>query len=167
MTEITTEDSSSYMKENGMRKKNKAKDTIAPQKPEAFVPTPVRSHSPEELLSISDNEDTVPIIVDTPNEVMPTTSELSEVEAVVKELSSILQSDSPEEFQILLEKLIMINMMDVEGQPCFVEMLQAFTIGSALYFLIFRMDQEIHELYPVRFFSLLLMLYSTIYIYIL
>ena len=153
VTEITTEDSPSYMKENGHEKKNEAKDTIAPPKPKTFVPTPVPSRSPEELLSISDNEDSVPIIVDTPNEVMPTTSELSEVEAAVKELSSILQSDSPEEFQILLEKLIMINMMDVGGQPCFVEMLPAFTIGSALYFLIFRMDQEIHELYPVRFLA--------------
>ena len=84
---------------------------------------------------------------------VPTALDLDEVEAAVKELSAILQSDSPKEFQVLLEKLIMINMMDVGGQPGFVEMLPAFTTGSALYFLFFRMDQEIRKLYPVRFLA--------------
>ena len=85
---------------------------------------------------------------------VPTASELKAVEAAIEELSSILDSDSPEEFRILLEKLIMINMMDVGGQPGFVEMLPAFTTGSALYFLFFRMDQEIRKLYPVRFLAM-------------
>ena len=84
---------------------------------------------------------------------MPTASELKAVEAATEELSSILDSDSPEEFRMLLEKLIMINMMDVGGQPGFVEMLPAFTTGSALYFLFFRMDQEIRKLFPVRFLA--------------
>ena len=84
---------------------------------------------------------------------MPSASELSDVEAAVKELSSILQLDSPKEFQLLLEKLIMLNVVDVGGQPGFVEMLPAFTTGSALYFLFFRMDQEIRKLYPVRFLA--------------
>ena len=84
---------------------------------------------------------------------MPTASELKAVEAAIEELSSILDSDSPEKFRILLEKLIMINMMDVGGQPGFVEMLPAFTTGSALYFLFFRMDQEIRKLFPVRFLA--------------
>ena len=84
---------------------------------------------------------------------MPTASEIKAVEAAIEELRSILDSDGPEEFRMLLEKLIMINMMDVGGQPGFVEMLPAFTTGSALYFLFFRMDQEIRELYEVQFLA--------------
>ena len=129
-----------------------------PQTSLAIVPKSIQSESKEEQSNAPDLmqqtiQDTVSMsavanVVD-----IPTASELSEIDAALKELSTILQSDSPEEFQLLLEKLIMINMMDVGGQPGFVEMLPAFTTGSALYFLFFRMDQDIHKLYPVRFLA--------------
>ncbi|MCG8621399.1 MAG: hypothetical protein MJE68_05265, partial [Proteobacteria bacterium] len=45
----------------------------------------------------------------------------------------------------------MINMTDVGGQPEFLDMLPALTIGTALYLLFFRLDQDLHEHYPVRF----------------
>ena len=76
-----------------------------------------------------------------------------EIEKAIKELTTILQSDSPEDLQLLLENLILINMIDAGGQPAFVEMLPALTIGSALYFLFFRMDQDLRKLHPVRFLA--------------
>ena len=74
-----------------------------------------------------------------------------EIERAFEELASILQSDIPEELQKLVENLIMINIIDVGGQPAFLEILPTFSIGSALYLLFFRMDQDPKELYPVQF----------------
>ena len=76
-----------------------------------------------------------------------------QIELAFEQLTSILLSDSPEKFCLLLENLILLNMIDVGGQPAFVEMLPALTVGSALYLLFFRMDQELRELYPVRFLA--------------
>ena len=75
------------------------------------------------------------------------------IELAFEQLNSILWSDSPEEFSLILENLILLNMIDVGGQPAFVEMLPALTVGSALYLLFFRMDQELRDLYPVRFLA--------------
>ena len=75
----------------------------------------------------------------------------SEINDAFKKLTTILQSDSPEDLKQLLEDLTMINMTDVDGQPAFLDMLPALTIGPALYLLFFRLDQELREHYPVRF----------------
>ena len=79
--------------------------------------------------------------------------EKSEIDDAFEKLTTILQSDSPEDLKRLLEDLTMINMTDVGGQPAFLDMLPALTIGPALYFLFFRLDQELKERYPVRFLS--------------
>ena len=78
-------------------------------------------------------------------------SEELEIQIAFEKLTTILQSDSPEDFKRLLEELTMINMTDVGGQPAFLDMLPALTIGPALYFLFFRLDQELSKHYPVRF----------------
>ena len=78
-------------------------------------------------------------------------TEKSEIDDAFKSLTTILQSDSPEDLKRLLEDLTMINMADVGGQPAFLDMLPALTIGPALYLLFFRLDQELQEHYPVRF----------------
>ena len=78
-------------------------------------------------------------------------TEKSEINDAFKKLTTILQSDSPEDLKRLLEDLTMINMTDVGGQPAFLDMLPALTIGPALYLLFFRLDQELQEHYPVRF----------------
>ena len=78
-------------------------------------------------------------------------SEESEIHNAFEKLTTILQSDSPEDLKRLLEELTMINMTDVGGQPAFLDMLPALTIGPALYFLFFRLDQELSKHYPVRF----------------
>ena len=78
-------------------------------------------------------------------------TEKSEINDAFKNLTTILQSDSPEDLKRLLEDLTMINMADVGGQPAFLDMLPALTIGPALYLLFFRLDQELQEHYPVCF----------------
>ena len=80
-----------------------------------------------------------------------TDTEKSEINDAFKKLTTILQSDSPEDLKRLLEDLTMINMTDVGGQPAFLDMLPALTIGPALYLLFFRLDQELGKKYPVRF----------------
>ena len=81
-------------------------------------------------------------------------TEKSEIDDAFKNLTTILQSDSPEDLKQLLEDLTMINMADVGGQPAFLDMLPALTIGPALYLLFFRLDQELKEHYPVSFVQL-------------
>ena len=80
-------------------------------------------------------------------------SEELEIKAALEKLTTILQSDSPAELQQLLKEITMINMADVGGQPALLEMLPSLTIGPALYFLFFRLDQELGECYPVRYLS--------------
>ena len=80
-----------------------------------------------------------------------TASEEAEIKDAFEKLTTILQSDSPEDLKRLLEELTMINMTDVGGQPAFLDMLPALTIGPALYLLFFRLDQEFGKHYPVRF----------------
>ena len=48
----------------------------------------------------------------------------------------------------------MISLMDVDGQPAYLDMLPALTIGPALYPLFFRLDQdpEFGKHYPVQFY---------------
>ena len=80
-----------------------------------------------------------------------TSSELEDIENAFQKLTEVLQSDTQDIFQQILEELTLINMVDAGGQPAFLEMLPPFTIGPALYFLIFRLDQELRKVYPVRF----------------
>ena len=74
-----------------------------------------------------------------------------EIKAAFEKLTNILQSDNPMDLQKILEELIMINMVDVGGQPSLMEMLPSLTIGPALYFLFFRLDQELGKSYKVRY----------------
>ena len=60
-----------------------------------------------------------------------------EVDNVLEKLTRILKSNSQEELQEFLEALSMVNMMDVGGQPAFLDALPALTIGPALYMLFF------------------------------
>ena len=90
-------------------------------------------------------------LMDEDAEIDLTDSEEIEIKDAFKKLTTILQSDSPEDLKRLLEELTMINMTDVGGQPAFLDMLPALTIGPALYLLFFRLDQDLDKHYPVRF----------------
>ena len=80
-------------------------------------------------------------------------SEMAEIDKSFDELASILQSDSPEELYDLLKALTLINMSDVGGQPEFLDVIPALTVGAALYLLFFRLDQEVHKRYPVKYLA--------------
>ena len=69
----------------------------------------------------------------------------------IDKLKSILKSDSPKDLQQVLKDLIMINMMDVGGQPAFLDMLPTLTIGPALYLLFFQLNQKFDECCQVKF----------------
>ena len=111
-----------------------------------------KEHSQSEA---PDPSDTATVPIDDGTEVHTllrlSDTEESEIDDAFKKLTTILQSDSPEDLKRLLEDLTMINMTDVGGQPAFLDMLPALTIGPALYLLFFRLDQELREHYPVRF----------------
>ena len=80
-------------------------------------------------------------------------SETAEVDKSFDELTNILQSDSPEELYHMLKALTLINMSDVGGQPEFLDVIPALTVGAALYLLFFRLDQEVQERYPVKYLA--------------
>ena len=80
-------------------------------------------------------------------------SEEKEIDEAFKKLTSTLQSDSPEELRKLLEDLTMLNMVDIGGQSAFLELCPAFTTGPALYFIFFRLDQELKKNYQIKYQS--------------
>ena len=80
-------------------------------------------------------------------------SEMAEIDKSFDELANILHSDSPEELYDLLKALTLINMSDVGGQPEFLDVIPALTVGAALYLLFFRLDQEVQERYPVKYLA--------------
>ena len=77
--------------------------------------------------------------------------EEKEINEAFKKLTSTLQSGSPEELRKLLEDLIMLNMVDIGGQSAFLELCPAFTTGPALYFIFFRLDQELKKNYQIKY----------------
>ena len=74
-----------------------------------------------------------------------------EVNQAFEKLTSVLQSDSPEDLRQILEELTLINNVDIGGQPAFLELCTAFTSGPALYFIFFRLDQELRKSYRIKF----------------
>ena len=80
-------------------------------------------------------------------------SEEKEIDEAFKKLTSTLQSGSPEELRKLLEDLTMLNMVDIGGQSAFLELCPAFTTGPALYFIFFRLDQELKKNYQIKYQS--------------
>ena len=80
-------------------------------------------------------------------------SEKKEIDEAFKKLTFTLQSDSPEELRKLLEDLTMLNMVDIGGQSAFLELCPAFTTGPALYFIFFRLDQELKKNYLIKYQS--------------
>ena len=80
-------------------------------------------------------------------------AEIAEIDKSFNELTNILHSDSPEKLYLLLKALTLINMSDVGGQPEFLDVIPALTVGAALYLLFFRLDQEVQERYPVKYLA--------------
>ena len=78
-------------------------------------------------------------------------SEKKEVDQAFKNLTSVLQSDNPEDLRLFLENLTLVNNVDIGGQPAFLELCPTFTTGPALYLIFFRLDQELRKKYEIKF----------------
>ena len=79
--------------------------------------------------------------------------EMEEIEKAFVAFTKVLQTPGQEKLNILLEGTILMNMVDTGGQPAFLEMLPALTIGPALYLIFFRLNQELKERYQIQYVS--------------
>ena len=110
-------------------------------------------HSPEEAAESNDQRlmDFTAELKAEISSISLSDSEEKEVNQAFERLTSVLQSDSPEDLRQILEELTMINNVDIGGQPAFLELCTAFTSGPALYFIFFRLDQELRKNYRIKF----------------
>ena len=80
---------------------------------------------------------------------------LKEIEEAFKAFNMILRRAGQEKLGGLLEdwldRTILMNMVDTGGQPAFLEMLPALTIGPALYLIFFRLDQGLKQNYKLQY----------------
>ena len=79
------------------------------------------------------------------SEPLVTNSKPVEINHALEQLNSALESGSSDDLRKLIEDLMMLNMIDIGGQPAFLELCPAFTIGPALYFIFFRLDRDLKE----------------------
>ena len=81
-------------------------------------------------------------------------SEMKEIESAFKAFNNALKSRAGRQrLKVLLEKTILLNMVDTGGQPAFIEMLPMLTIGPALYLIFLRLDQELKQRYSIQYVS--------------
>ena len=81
-------------------------------------------------------------------------SEMKEIESAFEAFNNALKSRaSRQQLKVLLEKTILLNMVDTGGQPAFIEMLPMLTIGPALYLIFLRLDQELKQRYSIQYVS--------------
>ena len=79
--------------------------------------------------------------------------EMEEIEKAFEAFNKVLHTAGEERLKVLLDGTILMNMVDTGGQPAFVEMLPALTVGPALYLIFFRLNQELKKRYQVQYVS--------------
>jgi len=79
--------------------------------------------------------------------------QIEEIEKVLNAFNKILLTAGQEPLKGLLKETILINMVDTGGQPAFLEMLPALTMGPALYLIFFRLNQKLKQTYQIRYVS--------------
>ena len=79
--------------------------------------------------------------------------EVEEIEKAFAAFRKVLHTPGQEELKLLLNETMLMNMVDTGGQPAFIEMLPALTIGPALYLIFFRLNQELKERYQIQYIS--------------
>jgi len=77
--------------------------------------------------------------------------QMEEIEKAFKAFNKILLTAGQEPLKDLLDKTILMNMVDTGGQPAFLEMLPALTMGPALYLVFFRLNQELKQSCKVQY----------------
>ena len=76
-----------------------------------------------------------------------------QIESAFEAFNKILRTGGEEQLKVLLDGTILMNMVDTGGQPAFLEMLPALTMGPALYLIFFRLNQELKERYLIQYVS--------------
>ena len=76
-----------------------------------------------------------------------------EVEMVFEKWESLLIQQKYSQIEKILTNSILANMIDMGGQPPFLDMLPALTIGPALYLICFNLQNEISQRYSVMYVS--------------
>ena len=80
--------------------------------------------------------------------------ETKEIESAFEAFNNAMKSRARrQQLKVLLEKTILLNMVDTGGQPAFIEMLPMLTIGPALYLIFLRLDQELKQRYSIQYVS--------------
>ena len=79
--------------------------------------------------------------------------EMEEIEKAFEAFDKVLHTPRQEQLKVLLDGTVLVNMVDTGGQPAFLEMLPALTVGPALYLIFFRLSQELKKRYQVQYVS--------------
>ena len=79
--------------------------------------------------------------------------EKKHIEKAFEAFDKILRTGGQEQLKVLLDGTILMNMIDTGGQPAFLEMLPALTMGPALYLIFFRLNQELKDRYQIQYVS--------------
>ena len=79
--------------------------------------------------------------------------QMNEIEKAFDAFDKILRAGGQKQLKVLLNGTILMNMIDTGGQPAFLEMLPALTIGPALYLVFFRLNQELKKRYQIQYVS--------------
>ena len=82
-----------------------------------------------------------------------TAKEMEEIEKAFQAFDKILRAGGQKQLKVLLDKTILMNMVDTGGQPAFLEMVPALTTGPALNLIFFRLDQELKKRYQIQYVS--------------
>ena len=94
------------------------------------------------------------ILHDVPSDGEPLSiKELEEIEKAFEAFVKVLNTPGQEELRVLLDGTMLMNMIDTGGQPAFLEMLPALTMGPALYLIFFRLNQELKQRYQIHYVS--------------
>ena len=79
--------------------------------------------------------------------------EKKEIDKEFEAFDKILRTSGEGQIKDLLDGTILMNMVDTGGQPAFLEMLPALTMGPALYLIFFRLNQELKRTYEIQYVS--------------
>ena len=79
--------------------------------------------------------------------------EMEEIEKAFEAYRKVLQTPGQDELKYLLDGTMLMNMVDTGGQPAFLEMLPALTMGPALYLIFFRLNQKLKQRYQIQYLS--------------
>ena len=79
--------------------------------------------------------------------------EFEEIEMAFAAFRKVFHAPGQGELKLLLDGTILMNMVDTGGQPAFLEMLPALTVGPALYLIFFRLNQNLKQRYQIQYVS--------------